>query len=165
MDQLRGIDAEYVNWRTVIGRRVLQLVFEIDIARQQEVLTMLGTPTVGESKWVAIALLDTELVRERPSPPTNTNGEREVSGSASTSLQAEGGSPKKWSEYNRSQQGAILCGDPEFWKYFETTEKYAAQALRMHFRINSRKDLDLPENHARWDEFVALYNLHRERRK
>lgn len=82
-------------------------------------------------------------------------------------IQAEGGPHKKaWSDYTRSQQAAILCRDPAFQRYFVARDEAdTASKLREHFRIGSRKDFDDPARWASWDEFVALYNLHRDRLK
>lgn len=140
-----AISADYVNWRPVNGRKVLQLVFEVPLESTHDVLTKLGTPTPGESKWVAIALLDLSKPKEL--------------------VQAEGGSPKKWNDYKPSQQAAILCDDPDFQRYFNAEgPKDAAEKLRQHFKIESRAHLDETFHNAeRWMEFVALYRLHQER--
>ncbi len=153
------IQADYVNWRTVVGRKALQLIFEIDISLQGEVLKMLGAPASDKSVPCAIALLNTERAP--------------VAGNGKPDLQAPGDSPptlsggvqaKKWSEYSRSQQAAILCGDPDFQSYFVARDaKDCASKIREHFRIASRKDLDEVARWASWDEFVALYNLHRDK--
>ncbi len=167
MTDFCAIEADYVNWRPVNGRKVLQLVFEVPLENTHDVLTRLGTPTPGESKWVAIALLDrTKLVRDTgPHQSIHANGEHEVSGSATA--QAEGGSPKKsWSDYTRSQQAAILSTDADFIRYFDArSPNDATGKLKAHFRISSRTELDHPKNHAGWDEFVALYHLARDRLK
>lgn len=167
MTDLCAIQADYVNWRPVNGRKVLQLVFEVPLESTHDVLTKLGTPTPGESKWVAIALLDLKrkpgIIDQRfPSgiTPQDTPFMQKV--------QVEGGSPKKWNDYARSQQAYILCRDPDFCRYFGAdggSETATSAKLRTHFKIGSRGDLDKPENHDRWDEFVALFHLHRDRLK
>lgn len=136
------IQADYVNWRTVVGRKTLQLIFEIDISQQGEVLKLLGPPASDKSVPCAIALLDLNKPEGQESEAN--------------------GSPKKWSELARSQQASILGGDPDFQRYFRCENGLdAANKIRDHFRIKSRKELDIPENHARWDEFVAIYNMKR----
>lgn len=165
MTQLRGIEADFATWRPVQGRKVLQLIFEVPIEQTEQVLKMLGVPQPGDSKWCAIALLDPGA----PAKPTQAviDGDkqmREIYGKPS--LQAEGGSPKKWSEYNRSQQCAILCGDPDFWRYFNSTsQEDATKRVKAHLRITSRKELDDPQKHGTWDEFLALFHLWRDRHK
>lgn len=167
MSELRGIEADFATWRPVQGRKILQLVFEVPIERTQHVLDMLGIPQPGASKWCAIALLNKELVQDQSSSATNTNGRREGLDSAPAQASEAGGSPKKhWSEYARSQQAAILTGDPDFWRYFHCTDQEdAVKRLKAHFRIASRKELDDPQKHGLWDEFVALYHMHRDRLK
>lgn len=141
------IQADYVDWRTVKGRKSLQLIFEVDLARQTEVLGYLGAPRSDASIPCAIALLDLKAIKAEPQ------------------ASEAGGSPKKhWSEYARSQQAAILCHDKDFWRYFKCVDEHTARAgLYEHFRISSRSELDRPENAARWDEFVALFHLHCDR--
>jgi hypothetical protein len=142
----RVIQADYVNWRTVVGRKSLQLIFEIDISLQGEVLEMLGPPRTDVSVPCAIALLDMKKVK--------AEGQAE---------QSEAAPPKKpWSEYSRSQQAAILCSNPDFWRYFATDdEDDTVRCLKKQLRIVSRKELDSdPEAGKRFDELVALYNLH-----
>ena len=73
-----------------------------------------------------------------------------------------GGSTKKWSDYTRSQQAHILTKDPVFWAYFGAANAINCDGkLKLHLRITSKSDLDKPENHKRWDEFVAIYNMKR----
>jgi hypothetical protein len=167
LSQPRVITADYVNWRTVTGRKALQLIFEIDISKQEEVLKMLGAPSCDSSRPCAIALLNNP-VAQAGSEQAAYN--RQVAGSnpaGVTTSQAEGGSPKKsWSEYTRSQQAAILCGDSTFQQYFKASDAIDCDdKLKEHFRIASKRQLDKDENHVRWDEFVALYNMHRDRLK
>jgi hypothetical protein len=145
----RVIQADYVNWRTVVGRKTLQLIFEIDISLQGDVLEMLGPPRTDVSVPCAIALLDMKKVK-----------------AGSQESEANGHPKKAWADYSRSQQAGILCGDPDFWRYFHSTgQEDATQRVKAHFRIASRKELDDPQKHGLWDEFVALYNLHRDRLK
>lgn len=145
MSQFAGIEADFATWRPVQGRKVLQLVFEVPIENTQLVLDTLGIPQTGQSKWCAIALLN----QKAPEP------EGQVS-------EANGSSKKQWSEYSRSQQAAILCSDEDFQRYIGNPLN-AADWLRAHFRISSRKELDEEKNHGNWDEFVAIYNLRKAR--
>lgn len=161
MTQLRGIDAEYVNWRTVMGRKVLQLVFEIDIARQQEVLTMLGTPTVGESKWVAIALLEnngsasvngatSQKQTQRPSSaieaPNGPHGGTPLPITVSTAetgtSETQAHARKSFASLPLSQQAAIRCGDVLFQEFVRAeNEADAASAVRVACDISSRSGI------------------------
>lgn len=136
------LQADFATWRPVQGRKVLQLIFEVPIENTEHVLKILGVPNPGDSKWCEIKLLQPE---------------------AEGQVSEANGSHKKWNEYTRSQQAAILCSDPEFQRYFSGggSELMTKEMLRRQLRIESRKELDKPENHARWDEFVAIYNMKR----
>ena len=171
-DQHCVIQADFSATRIIAGRKCLSLVFEVPIEQADDVLKKLGGfPQPGSNRWCAIALLDeTKLGRDGAkieTPPSHPNGEHEVSDSVTTSSSAEGAAhPKKWSELKRPQQAFLLCQDPAFWDYFKCRgEGEAIEAIRVHFRIKSRSELDKPENHVRWDEFVALWQLHRDRHK
>ncbi len=150
MSEPRVIQADYTSWRPVAGRKVLQIILEVPIEQTADVMDKLGVPMPGESKWCAVALLDLKPKAEGQESAAN------------------GSTKKSWGEYKPSQQAAILCADPAFMWYFIGPiggEDDCIEAIRTHFKIKSRKELDQPENHARWDEFVALYNLHRDRLK
>lgn len=180
MTKLCGIDADYVNWRPVTGRKVLTLTFEVDISRQEEVLRYLGAPASDKSIPCAIALLD---MKSACAPVADGKPDlKALSDSLAKRVLTEGvqpdgsyrqvsvanGIPKKWNDYARSQQAYILCRDPDFCRYFcaeSGSETATIAKLRTHFKIGSRGDLDKPENHERWDEFVALFHLHRDRLK
>ena len=57
MEDARAIQADFATWRPIQGRKVLQLIFEVPIEQTEQVLTVLGVPQTGESKWCGIALL------------------------------------------------------------------------------------------------------------
>lgn len=57
-DEPRVIKGQFVNYRPVKGRAVLQLFIDVQETDAIEVLSKLGTPTTGESLWVAVARLD-----------------------------------------------------------------------------------------------------------
>lgn len=169
MSQLRGIEADFATWRPVAGRKVLQLIFEVPIEQTEQVLKMLGVPQPGESKWCAIALLkkNAPLVAQVDRAPGSEPEDAGSNPAGVTSSQAEGGSPKKsWSELSRGNQCGILCSEEDFCRYLKvSTPIEAAEFIRAHFKIASRTDLNAGDNARRWDEFVALYNLHRDRLK
>lgn len=140
------IQADYVNWRTVVGRKCLQLIFEIDISQQGEVLRLLGAPASDKSVPCAIALLDLKPKAEGQAPL----------GAAP---------PKKFYELPASQQCAIICADPEFWRYYRCADEAdATQQIKAHLRIKSRKELDTdPVSAERWSQMLALFRLHQQR--
>lgn len=94
-DQPRVIPATFHNYRTVLGRKVLQLVFEIPLEQQNEALTLLGYPNAAEPKWYAIARLVTNPTAK---PVANENPERSA-----------------------AQRCAILCTDARFRQYLNRT--------------------------------------------
>lgn len=143
------LQADFSSFRPVSGRRVLQLVFEVAIENGEEALKMLGMPIPGEHRWCAIALLDLSKPK------------------AEAQVGEANGSPKKsWTELSRSNQCGILCADEAFCRYVKAgTAVEAAEFVRSHFKIGSRTELNSGENAARWDEFVALFHLHRDRLK
>lgn len=138
------IKADFCNFRPVAGRKVLQLYFEVPMEEGDEALKRLGgMPQPGSSRWCAIALLN-----DKPVEPS-AQAER-----------SEAAPKKAWSEYARSQQAALLLRDFDFCRYIGVTDIEDADAfLKRQLRIKSKKELDLPENHARWDEFVAIYKM------
>lgn len=183
------IRADFADFRRVKGRKVLQLFMEIPLEEAPEALRVLGHPVVGESKWCAIALLENGKsagersggLQKQPRLPSETSaqgGDQTGSepspivasiaetGTSETQAPEGGGSPKKWSQLARSQQAYLLTRDPEFLDYFGSPNHINCDGkLKLHFRIASKAELDLEKNHARWDEFVALYQLHRDRLK
>lgn len=111
-DEPRVIKAVFSDWRTVKSRSSLQLIFEIPLELQGEVLKMLGAPMPGESKWVAIALLDQEKLNgsvAQSVEQTAHNGQ--VVDSSST---ASTKTKRKWDELSYPEQAGIRCADLEF---------------------------------------------------
>ncbi len=161
------IKADFSATRTVAGRKVQQLIFELAIEEADEALKKLGgIPHPGKSQPCAIALLDTKAIiaQEQKSSRSDAEdlGSTPSGGSTTQVSDSERLSHKPFSQYTRSQQAAILCNDPDFWEYFGTNNPAdAATKVRRHFRIESRSELDNPSNHKRWDEFVAIWNMKR----
>lgn len=50
-----AIDAVYVDYRRVKGRKVHQIIFEVPSERWPEAYRVLGEPTIETSEWFAIA--------------------------------------------------------------------------------------------------------------
>jgi hypothetical protein len=143
------IKADFADFRRVKGRKVMQLFLEIPLEEAEAALRVLGHPRVGESTWCAIALLNSEAVK--------AEGQAE---------QREAAPKKSWSELKRSQQAYLLTHDPSFGAYFGADGATRCDTkLKDHFRIEHKSELDDPKNRARWDEFVALYHMHRDRLK
>lgn len=133
MTEHRIIQADYANWRTVAGRKVLQLVFEVPIEQTADVLKKLGVPMPGESRWCAIALLENGKpanesaagkLSETPRPSKNTEkliDQTEKEPSPASAITAAAGTSeissrerKPFASLPLSQQAAIRCGDEQF---------------------------------------------------
>jgi len=119
LSQLRGIEADFANWRTVQGRKVLQLVFEVPIEKGEDALKMLGMPQPGVSRWCAIALLKPEAVGQAKAQPS--------------------GSSKPFASLPLSQQAAIRCGDTTFQEFMGVmTDEGCADQVRQKCFVESR---------------------------
>ena len=57
---MSAIKAEYVNFKNVMSRKVLQIILEVPIEQAPEVFQVLGMPANHESKYVGIALINPE---------------------------------------------------------------------------------------------------------
>ena len=54
---MTAIPAEYVNFKNVMSRKVLQIILEVPAEQTQEALSKLGVPSAHESTWVGVALI------------------------------------------------------------------------------------------------------------
>lgn len=162
MSEHRVIQADYSNWRTVAGRKVLQLVFEVPIEQTSDVMEKLGVPMPGENKWCAIALLDIGACASgngvgkpgnAPKPSSASEVGESPHGSSPTPISAPtatAGTLPKIKEDRRpfaslplSQQAALRCDDVRFQKYIGAANKAeAGDYVRAHCHVSSRADLD-----------------------
>ena len=131
---MSAIAATFCAFRTVAGRKQLQLVFEAPVEQTEHILKLLGYPDPGGSRWVGIAPL--ELGKK-----TETQAER------ATARKPES---KRWQDMKLSARAGIMCADKGFWKYVEgqmpnlkcDSEKCAADYVRWRCQVPSRADLD-----------------------
>lgn len=165
MSEPRVIRADYSNWRPVAGRKVLQLILEVPIEQTADVMEKLGFPLPGESKWVAVALLESgkpaseneggKLARtQKPSDgtaaPAIPTGQEP---SPTTAITAKAGTseiPHKdrrpFASLPLSHQAAIRTDDKDFQAFLETEtpihdqESYA-DAVRAICGVESRADI------------------------
>ena len=161
MSQPRVIQADYSNWRTVAGRKVLQLVFEVPIEQTADVMEKLGVPMPGENKWCAIALLDIGACASGNGAGEHKNAQKPSSGSEAPEAQSgptptltiahtagAGTSPREkdrrpFASLPMSQQAALRCDDVRFQRFIAVENRAAAGAyVRAHCRVGSRADLD-----------------------
>jgi hypothetical protein len=131
MEEPRVIQADYANWRTVAGRKVLQLTFEVPIEQTADVMNKLGVPMPGESKWCAIALLvnngsanENDAGQHRNVPKSSGPSEAldghhgPIPSRTPASIAVVGISEthdrRKFSELPLPQQAGIRCQDKDF---------------------------------------------------
>lgn len=183
MNEHRVIQADYASWRPVSGRKVLQLVFEVPIEQTEQVMTMLGVPMPGESKWCAIALLESGgdangnaagRHRQTPKPSGNTAAEVTQAGSGQPSITADTatagtlGTPAKdrrpFASLPLSQQAALRCNDNEFKLFLNASNaEDAAVRVRKLCNVGSRAELDNPSEIAAreaWFGILDNYNAY-----
>ena len=71
------VSGEYTSFKHVKTRKVVTLEIEVPEERFQEVINILGMPVGGESKPVAVCLLDKDvLAGNNPEPKEQTEGEK-----------------------------------------------------------------------------------------
>lgn len=125
------IQATFADWRTVKGRKQLQLIFEVPLERQKEVLNTLGAPSAADPAWCAIAVLN--MARAPVAAPAEVEKERQ-----------------KWGEVTPTAQACIRCQEPIFQQYviekrgfkeLDDKEKNAAVFIRRQCNINTRAAL------------------------
>lgn len=159
MSDSAAILATFHDWRTVKGRKQLQLIFEVDLERQEEVLTALGAPMPSLPKWVAIALLDKKLLEGQGanapvlSKPVPTKDRR------------------NWNELPPATQAGIRCGEPAFQRFLQEIDQLswktawlrtsdptetAADVVRYLCGVTSRSELS--GNRSNWDALNDRYD-------
>lgn len=134
-----AFQATFSNLRTVNGRKVLQLIFEIPIEQSNQALEILGgVPDPSKSIWCAIA----RLQETKPEQP-----QREK---------------KRWEDMTAAQQAGVLCNDPTFTKFLQEhhgiQDDDAAGFVRGYCVVNSRKDIGKePFSLKAWETLVGDY--------
>lgn len=191
MSEPRVIRADYSNWRPVAGRKVLQLILEVPIEQTADVMEKLGFPLPGESKWVAVALLENGkpaseseggILNQTPKPSGGTDAREIRIGSVpspTSAITAKAGTSeihnkerKPFASLPLSQQAAIRCSDPEFRKFLARNSQaflmfdtdMAADEVRSFCGVGSRRELDIEENTASrrlWAELDGEYQAWR----
>jgi hypothetical protein len=138
-----AIKATFSDWRTVKGRKMLQLVFEVPLEQQGDVLTYLGAPNPSDPQWCGIAM----LAAEKPAPVEKAK--------------------RTFAELRPSQQAGIRCNDKSFWRFAETVDGYpcitpesAGSFVRKQCGVVTRADLDTdPTGAAKWRKLDDAYVL------
>jgi hypothetical protein len=96
-----AIKATFSSYRPVLGRKVLQLIFEVPIEAQEYTFAALGYPVPDQSLWVGIAKLNLDAQgAPRPAQPA--------------AIEAPEKPPAKL-----SQIAGITCNEGGFWRFIE----------------------------------------------
>lgn len=167
MTEPRVIRADFANWRPVAGRKVLQLILEVPIEQTADVMEKLGFPLPGESKWVAVALLDENgPVAELVDAADLKSADESRVGSNPTGAHHK--ERKPFASLPLSQQAAIRCGDPDFRKFLARNDKQilmydadmAADEVRHQCGVTTRgalNDVNNASARAQWTALDAQY--------
>lgn len=143
-----AIKASFSDYRRVKGRKVGQLVFEVPLESFQAAIAALGgEPAAVEERWVGIALLDPAVLAEKAAPVSAPKAEK-----------------RRFDELPASQQAAMLCNEPRFWRFLLYGYGYrcdgdtAPQFVRDICGVVSRSDLDHSlDARRRWDNLRSEY--------
>lgn len=140
---------DYTDIRFVKSRKVAQIVMEIPIEQATAFVAAFGAPDPSTGIPVAIARLG-PLGKEMAKQPPSAYDK-----------------PKRsWDQIQRSQQAALMCGDPEFDGFLDKTwpslkaMKSTADKVRHLCIVVSRADLDKDSVAAdRWDKLFSDFQL------
>src|SRR6185312_3129510 len=178
MDDLRVIRADFANWRPVQGRKVVQLILEVPIEQTHEVMMKLGVPMPGESKWVAVALLEYGRCAGESADGEQRNARKPFEGSETgdgpigntpsptTAPIATGGTsatqPKErrpFASLPLSQQAAIRCQDNDFKLFLGASNADdAVHKVREFCGVESRsKIIDGERSGALWHDMEQQF--------
>lgn len=155
MNDARIIQATFADWRTVKGRKQLQLILEVPLEQQAHVLTMLGAPNPSDPQWCAIALLN--LNATKPEEPAKSTQSKPANAT-------QAGGRRAWSDLSPAQQAGIRCNEEAFWRYLGERgyvvidHDDAASVVRTECQVTSRSDLNTDKDAAeRWRNLDAEY--------
>ena len=164
-DRARVIPATFHNYRTVLGRKVLQLVFEVPIEQQNEALRLLGYPNAAEPSWYAIAKLTEKPLAEDGVKDTAARLTRNQEVAGSSPAPAPSKPKRRFDELSLPQQCGIRCDDYRFERFLRETWEDAigedddvASAVRRIIKVKSRSELSTNHHAANvWRELEAKY--------
>lgn len=158
MNEPRVIQATFADWRTVKGRKQLQLIFEVPLEQQELVLKFLGAPLPYDAKWYAIArLADAPVAQLEERRASNA----EVSGSS-----PDGSTKRQWADLAPAQQAGIRCNEPRFHAFLRekgfmtscATADDAATYVRFVCGVDSRAKIGKDSaSLVKWKELEVEY--------
>jgi hypothetical protein len=145
-----AIKATFADWRTVKGRKVLQLIFEVSLEQQGDVLSVLGAPMPDEARWCGIALL--------AGPSQEVPAERVGAGD----IGPEPAPPAKTEGVRACLRAVLLCKDERFKRWLMgspiRTKEDTAAGMRAYLGVASRSEIATnPETLKRFLNLEARY--------
>jgi hypothetical protein len=141
--------ATFSDFRTVKGRKVCQLIFEVPMEAANEALQALGgVPSPVDPVWCGIARVQPKAVSEP--------------------LKAVERPRKTWAELTPAQQAGIRCGEEEFVRYLTSKfpngmrELLTAEGFVRHYcGVDSRSLIHKgTEAEQRWNVLESAYQAH-----
>jgi hypothetical protein len=144
-----AILATFADWRTVKGRKVLQLVFEVPLEDQAKVLSHLGPPMPMAEIWCGIARIEKEPVARKGKAGGAADGNDAAALGVTDPVKPPATkSPRKWPDMPPSSRAALWCKEPMAWAWLEATgevaihdELDAATELKTRLNITSRAEI------------------------
>jgi hypothetical protein len=132
--------ATFSDFRTVKGRKVCQLIFEVPMEAANEALQALGgVPSPVDPVWCGIARVQPKATSEP--------------------LKAVEGPRKRWRDSTPTFQASIRCGEPLFREYIGAeTEADAADLVRIMCGVTTRANIiqGEPSGDA-WEQCESRY--------
>jgi hypothetical protein len=145
---LTAFKATFSDWRTVKGRKQLQLIFEVPLEQQGAVLEMLGAPRPSDPAWCGIALLTGAAAQAQgASAPAPTKDKR------------------NWNDLPPATQAGIRCGEAAFQRFISEEmlggdhvgEIGAKEFIYSWCKVESRAQLSDPLYAPRWADLNSRY--------
>lgn len=143
-----AIKATYSDLKVIKGRKVCQVICEIPLEQSTAFVEAFGMPNPAAETWVAIARL--------------TDGAERGQAKQEKII-------KRWGDFPLSQQAAMRCGEPAFWRFLDeeghsqpapVSAHEAADAVRELCGVSSRSDIGKTEESVRkWKALDAAYQF------
>lgn len=161
---MSAISATFADYRTVKGRKILQIIMEVPLEHQARVFEVLGYPMPDNPPWVGIARLAGEPGTE-PKPPAPKNEARSERAKEEFRL--------KPPAEQAVVRAARLCTEMRFQTWLErycaargitTTDQPStettAELLRRSIGVNSRREI--AEDPAACRRFLSVEMAYKE---
>src|SRR6185312_1949771 len=145
MSDLAVIKATFSDWRTVKGRKQLQLIIEVPLEQQREVLERLGAPNGENPLWCAIAMLTKEAAHPKPIDLSKSERGKELYRSKDAMEQA-------------AIRACILCEDLKFqlWASKHSVPGITDTASWLRFKLNVHSRNEISSSDRAYNKFLEL---------